>query len=90
MRHRACDRSRKHDGGAAPTFATDGPFSQECDPNSPARSFYYGINASACVPWCGPGGGADNFLYWLIVDVSEPCVTATVNTSWGKIKALFR
>jgi hypothetical protein len=80
----------QHNGGAAPTFATDGPFSQQCDPNSPARSFYYGINASACVPWCYPQGDANNFLYWLILDTSEPCITATVNTSWGKIKSLFR
>ena len=80
----------QHDGGYSPSFATDGPFSQICDPNPPARSFYYGLNGSACVPWLGPGKDSDNFLNWLILDVSAPCVTAVQPTSWGKIKGLFR
>jgi hypothetical protein len=80
----------QHDGGAAPTFATDGPFTATCDPNSPNRSFYYGVNASACVPWTGPGGGYDNFLGWLIIDASENCPSQSESASWGQVKGLFR
>ncbi len=57
-----------HHGGAAAAWATDGPFTATCSPNSTPRSFYYGINGSACAPWVGPDGLADNFLGWLIVD----------------------
>jgi len=78
----------RHNGGAAATFATDGPFSETCHPNPPARSFYYGINGSACVPWIGPNGRSDNFLYWLIIDRGAP--NATQRDSWGAIKRLFR
>jgi len=55
-------------GGAAPTMTTDGPFSEECDPIGIQRSYYYGIGGSACVPWVGPSGRFDNFLFWLILD----------------------
>lgn len=55
-------------GGAAPTIATDGPFNDTCDPNAIQRSYYYGIDGSACIPWVGPDGTYDNFLYWLILD----------------------
>ena len=70
------------------TFVTDGPFSAECDPNSPTRSFYYGINNEACIPWVGPDGDPDNFLTWLIIDGEIP--NATAGRSWGSIKGLFR
>ncbi len=70
-----------------PAFATDGPYSQVCDPAGVARSYYYGINGSACIPWIGPTGRHDNFLSWLIVDGT---VTATKTTTWGQIKGLFR
>lgn len=79
-----------HSGGYTPTFPTDGPFSDQCAPDSPARSFYYGINGESCVPWRGPGGRSDNFLYWLIVDSGQPCVNSVESTSWGRIKGLFR
>lgn len=70
---------------------TDGPFSNVCDPNSAARSFFYGINWSVCTPWVGPDGSPDNFLYWLVVDSSEPCPpNATAGRSWGEIKGLYR
>ncbi len=68
-------------------FATDGPYSQICEPLGATRSFYYGVNTSACVPWVGPTGRHDNFLTWLIVD-SGP--TAVEKTSWGSIKGLYR
>jgi hypothetical protein len=92
---RACGASyvivrTQHDGGAAPSFATDGPLTAGCDPNSPARSFYYGCNGSVCVPWVGPDGDSDNFLNWLIVDDSYCDIIAVQPTSWGKIKGLFR
>ena len=80
----------QHHGGAAPTFATDGPFTATCDPNSPNRSFYYGVNASACVPWTGPGDVYDNFLGWLILDASENCPNASASASWGHVKGLYR
>lgn len=77
--------------GEVPQFATDGPFTSECDPISPARSFYYGRNGSVCIPWIGRDGNADNFLYWLIVDSAEPCPpNANSSTSWGAIKGLYR
>lgn len=76
------------DGGAAPTFATDGPFSRECDPPSPPRSYYYGLNGSACRAWIGPDGTDDNFLHWLVLDRGVP--NATEQNSWGAIKRLFR
>jgi hypothetical protein len=78
----------QHDGGAAPSVATDGPYSEACDPDSPARSFYYGINASACVPWTFATGDPDNFLHWLILDRGPS--NATRQDSWGAIKTLFR
>ena len=71
------------------SFATDGPYSANCDPNSAPRSFYYGLG-DVCQPWLGPNGNPDNFLYWLILDSSEPCVNAVESTSWGRIKGLFR
>lgn len=85
----------QHDGGAAPTFATDGPFANACDPNPPQRSYYYGINGSTCVPWPGQTDAADNWLQWLILDMSDPCIccdppNATRGASWGAIKGLFR
>ncbi len=61
-----------HDGGLSPTFATDGPFTESCDPTGSPHSYYYGINGSACLPWTGPTSRNDNFLTWLIVD--RPCV----------------
>ena len=81
----------QHDGGYAPSFATDGPYANACDPNPPQRSYYYGLNGSACVPWAGRTDAADNFLCWLILDVGNPCGSNAVKqTSWGKIKGLFR
>jgi hypothetical protein len=78
----------QHDGGAAPNPATDGPLSQSCDPLGTPRSFYYGIDGSACVPWFGLTPRNDNFLYWLVVDRGAPPNVAEP-TSWGSIKALF-
>lgn len=77
------------DGGGEPTLATDGPFSEACDPIGVPRSFYYGINGSACIPWQGPTSRYDNFLCWLIVD-SGDCSTSTESTSWGRLKGLYR
>lgn len=57
-----------HDGGAAPTFATDGLRNTTCDPNAPQRSYYYGISGSVCLPWTGADGTFDNFLTWLVID----------------------
>jgi len=79
-----------HDGGTSPSFATDGPFTATCDPNAPGRSYYYGVGGSACIPWRGPDGTYDNFLFWLILDYSSPCVTAVEPTTWGRIKGMFR
>ncbi|MFN0150675.1 MAG: hypothetical protein ACKVU1_08190 [bacterium] len=79
-----------HDGGAAPTIASDGPFTATCDPNAPNQSFYYGINGSACLSWVGPDGTFDNFLFWLVLDTSAPCVNATESKSWGEVKGLYR
>jgi len=77
-----------HDGGAVPFFATDR--TDNCDPYAPGRSYYYGVGGSACTPWCGPDNTYDNFLYWLILDTSYPCIIAVEPTTWGKIKAMFR
>lgn len=96
---RLCDNTsgyvvvrQQHDGGAAPTFATDGPFANACDPNPPQRSYYFGINGSACLAWPGQTDAADNWLQWLILDVNAlPCPgTAVENKSWGNIKGLYR
>ncbi len=67
--------------------ATDGPFTSICDPVAVGRSFYYGINGSACIPWVGPTGRSDNFLTHLIVD-SGP--TSVEGASWGQVKSLYR
>lgn len=79
-----------HDGGAGPSFATDGPGLAGCLPDGESvRSYYYGVNGAACVPWVGPTGRHDNFLVWLVMgDRGSPL--ATESTSWGGIKALFR
>ena len=76
--------------GGGPNFATDGPFTATCDPNSPNRSFYYGVNGSACIPWTGPDGDYDNFLGWLILDASENCPNSSASASWGQVKGLYR
>ena len=76
-------------GGSFPTIATDGPFTEQCDPVGNDHSFYYGTDcARVCIPWrnISPTGRGDNFLYWLIVD-GPP--TATQETSWGSIKGLY-
>jgi hypothetical protein len=40
------------DGDASAfTVASDGPRSTECDPTGVGRTFYYGVNGSACQPW---------------------------------------
>jgi hypothetical protein len=77
-----CDHPRLDNSAA-----TDGPFTSICDPAGVPRSFYYGVNGSACIPWVGPTGRADNFLTWLIVD-SGP--TSVEGASWGQIKSLYR
>ncbi len=79
-----------HDGGVAPTFATDGPFKTGCDPaHMPTHSYYYGIDGSTCVPWVGvPATDPDDFFMWLIVD-SPGCVESSVNSSWGAVKGLY-
>jgi hypothetical protein len=76
-------------GGTAPNFATDGPFSQDCDPVGTPHSYFYGFDGNICVPWEGPTDRNDNFLTWLIVD-SGCTTTATRSTSWGEVKGLFR
>lgn len=74
-----------------PSLATDGPFSAECAPNSPTQSFYYGVDNSVCIPWVGPDGDPDNFLFWLVVDSGTPCPpNAAESRSWGAIKGLYR
>jgi hypothetical protein len=78
-----------HDGGGSPSFATDGPFTEPCNPNVAPRSYYYGVDGDACVLWQGPTGRNDNFLYWLVVD-SGDCSTTTESTSWGRLKGLYR
>ncbi len=88
-------RQEKRDGSACgggpppleDRVATDGPYSQNCDPLGATRSFYYGVNMSACVPWVGSTGRHDNFLTWLVVDSGT---TAVEPTSWGSIKGLYR
>ncbi|MFN0152535.1 MAG: hypothetical protein ACKVU1_17675 [bacterium] len=80
-------RTRLADG-AHPTFATDGPFSSECAPDSPSRSFIYDYGVIECAPWIGPAGDPDNFLYWLILD--RPAPNAVAPSTWGAIKGLFR
>jgi hypothetical protein len=80
-----------HDGGSAPTIATDGPFTQTCDPvGSPGRAYYYGVGSAACLNWVGPTGRADVWLTWLIVDSATDCFNATESKSWGEIKGLYR
>ncbi|MFN0152536.1 MAG: hypothetical protein ACKVU1_17680 [bacterium] len=74
--------------GAAPTVATDGPFSEACNPNPIGRSYYYGSDLSECIPWIGPSGRSDNFLFWLILD--RPAPNAVEPSTWGAIKGLFR
>jgi len=69
-------------------LATDGPYAEGCDPNPPARSFYYGVNGAQCRPWVGPTGDYDNFIGWLVVDGEIP--NAAASTTWGSIKALYR
>jgi hypothetical protein len=81
--------------GSFPTLATDGPFSQECDPIGIPRSYYYGPGTTVCLPWVGPTGRADNFLSWLVIDTPEEsqcddCATAAEETSWGGVKGLYR
>ncbi len=73
----------------APTWATDGPFTETCDPIVNDHSFYYGRFESACIPWrqISPTERGDNFLYHLIVDGE---VTAVRTTTWGAVKGLFR
>ncbi|MFN0152534.1 MAG: hypothetical protein ACKVU1_17670 [bacterium] len=71
-----------------PTIVTDGPYSRECDPPSTPRSYYYGLDGSACLQWIGPDGTDDNFLYWLILD--RGAANATQPSTWGAIKGLFR
>jgi hypothetical protein len=71
-----------------PAFVTDGPYSAECDPVGVPRTFYYGINGSACVPWTGPTGRNDNLLTWIIIDGELP--NAASPASWGKVKSLFK
>lgn len=81
----------RHHGGTGPTFSTDGPYSQTCDPlGSPEpHTYYYGVNGAVCIPWYGPTPPRnDNALWWLIVDTG--CATSTEEASWGGIKGLFR
>jgi hypothetical protein len=75
--------------GAAPSWATDGPFSDSCDPVGTPHSYYYGYNGQDCVQWVGPTGRYDNFLWWLIVD-ADCRVTSTSQSTWGALKALYR
>ncbi len=81
-----------HDGGIAPTFATDGPFKSGCDPlHQPTHSYYYGVNGSSCVPWVRMAVTApDDFLAWIVIDNDGGCPTATENSSWGSVKGLFQ
>jgi hypothetical protein len=56
------------DSADGPSFATDGPYADACEPFGASRSFYYPANSSDCIAWDGPTARSDNFLYWLIVD----------------------
>jgi hypothetical protein len=79
------------DGGSSPNFATDGPFSDECDPLGATHSYYYGTDGSACIPWSAlsPTGRADNLLFWLVVDSAcQP--TSSREATWGQVKGLYR
>lgn len=80
-----------HDGGAAPTIATDGARQDRCLGPSTAHSWYYGPGASVCLGWIGPDGSRDNFLTWLILDTEVECPpSATESKSWGNIKGLYK
>ncbi len=76
-------------GYYAPNWATDGPFTEVCDPDGNDHSFYYDA-VGGCVPWrqLSPRGRGDNFLTWLVLD-DEP-ESATESASWGQIKSLYR
>ncbi len=78
-----------HDGGNAPTWATDGPFTQVCDPNGNDHSYYYPAGGG-CIAWrnVSPTGRGDNFLTHLIIDGGPH--TPTKPVSWGEIKGLNR
>lgn len=78
-----------HDGGSAPSLATDGALSQSCGPQGVPRSYDYGIGGSQCRPWVGPTGRADNFLVWLVVGFRGWPI-AVEEMSWGAVKGLFR
>lgn len=73
----------------APNFVTDGPYSESCAPVGAPRSFYYGINGTACIPWreINATDRDDNFLYWLIIDGTPNPVEPT---TWGNIKSTYR
>ncbi len=77
------------DGEKAPSWATDGPFTQVCDPNGNDHSYYY-PSTGACIAWrnISPTGRGDNFLTHLIIDGTPP--TPTKSVSWGEIKGLYR
>lgn len=73
------------------SFATDGPYTAGCAPNTPPRSFYYGLGAQYCLPWRGPNDDPDNFLFWLIVDAAPSCPpNSATETSWGSVKRLYQ
>jgi len=80
----------QHDGGAAPTFATDGARQERCPYTAPQKSWYYGVNGSTCLQLVGPDGSFDNWVLWLVLDTSEPCINATESKSWGEVKGLYR
>jgi hypothetical protein len=80
-----------HDGGAAPTIATDGARQDRCVGPSNPNSWYYGIGGTVCLGWVGPDGTRDNFLTWLILDDEDPCPgNANESKSWGNIKGLYK
>jgi hypothetical protein len=78
-----------HDGGTAPTWATDGPFTSVCDPAGNDHSYYYWAAGGLCLPWrqVSPTGRGDNFLTHLVIDGTP---NATEPTTWGNIKGLYR
>jgi hypothetical protein len=81
----------EHDGGAAPSIATDGARQERCPlPNPPPHTWYYGVGGSSCLALVGPDGTYDNWVAWLILDDEDPCINATESKSWGNIKGLYK
>lgn len=82
-------RLGRSEGTSCGSLVTDGAYSSQCDPVGTLHSFYYGVGGQDCIPWRGPGGRFDNFLFWLTIDNGCP-PTGTEPVSWGSVKRLFQ